>query len=317
MSWSVRDAKCIPPQREEVLDWHHEFTRAELARLAYGHAPEGEQDWHVFQEGDTVFCHRHGTGDTSAAYRIQLRSGHVFRAWVNADLQEEADKSRQVLEYLLGTLVLSKPVGEPILFCDPSPKRKPFQNRKAISVEKAGIELISEPLQTSNSELIVFGARDTGVMQSGAAGAIRGVAGSEVEEYAKIGLASTHRQLGDVVFTSSGKLDVSGVVGLAHIVSILTKNDDWQPNLEALEEGVLRCLEFAEDLRLRSVTFSAVGSGAGRVDGMECARMMLSAVRRHRQSAPDWPMSITFSLPSSEDFDAFTVVRSSPDSAGR
>ena len=120
-------------------------------------------------------------------------------------------------------------------------------------------------------------------------------------------LSTTDRQVGDVAFTSPGRLERQGVLVLAHIVSIIkhTPQGSWCPHPEKLSAGVARALQFARHLQLHSAAFSALATGEGRVAPAESAHLMLQGLLDYRRDNPDWPLAVTFALPTEVDLEAF------------
>jgi O-acetyl-ADP-ribose deacetylase (regulator of RNase III) len=170
------------------------------------------------------------------------------------------------------------------------------------------ITLTRVPLPEGGADMIAYGAKDTGGMGGGAAQAILKAAGEELQDALRKELARSSRKVGTVVVTRSFRLEQTGPFWIAHIVSIIrnTPQGAWCPEPERLADGVYRTLEEAERLGLIHVTFSALGTGEGRVPPLTTARIMSDSVMRYFRTVRDSLLSVKFSLPSDRDFDAFS-----------
>lgn len=172
----------------------------------------------------------------------------------------------------------------------------------------ARILLRQVPLEASKAEAVGYGAKDTGEMGGGAAGALLLEAGSELQDEARRQLAKLNREIGDTFLTPAyGRLAQAGTRWVVHIVSILkhTPQGAWCPHPEKLEEGVYRALELLSEKRVESFAISALATGEGRVTPDLSARLMLGAMRKFFRLHPDSPMQVTVCLPSDRDLAAF------------
>lgn len=174
------------------------------------------------------------------------------------------------------------------------------------------VSLTRDPLQVLNVEAVGYGAKDTGEMGGGAAAAILTAAGPEIVPVLKLQLAGLPRRVGDVALTDSFQLRGSGIKWIIHIISIIkhTPQGAWCPQPTRLADGVSAALTAAADAGARSVAFSALGTGEGRVDPRDAARHMFQGVQAFRQKPGAPELRILFSLPSYRDFEVFQSVLS-------
>jgi O-acetyl-ADP-ribose deacetylase (regulator of RNase III) len=123
-------------------------------------------------------------------------------------------------------------------------------------------------------------------------------------------LATSPRAVGDVVVTDSFKLQPMGVRWIVHLISIIkhTPQGAYCPHPERLRQGVAAALHAVSELGARSIAFSALGTGEGRVDPRDAARYMLEGVRAFNEAKPRSGLAVTFSLPSYRDYEAFVSV---------
>lgn len=170
------------------------------------------------------------------------------------------------------------------------------------------IVLTQGPLEESGAEVVAYGAKDTGEMGGGAAGALLVAAGSPLEDAARRELARTEREVGVCFITPAfGKLLAHGTHWVCHIVSIIKHTDQgsWCPFPQKLEAGVERALELADEKGALSIAFSALGTGEGRVAPELCARLMLDPVKRFLREHPETTLRVLFCLPNDRDLEAF------------
>ena len=68
-------------------------------------------------------------------------------------------------------------------------------------------------------------------------------------------------------------------------------------------------MQTAAGLKARSIAFSALGTGEGRVEPGLAARYMLEGVKAFRDKQPEYTLSVVFSLPSHRDYEAFRSLK--------
>ena len=159
-------------------------------------------------------------------------------------------------------------------------------------------------LEEMTVDVVAYGAKDTGEMGGGAAAAILGAAGPELLVALRAELARSTRQVGEAVLTDAFGLRKRGIRWIAHVISIIknTPEGAWCPHPEKLHDGVLKALELSAQKGARSIAFSMLGTGEGRVPPADAARSMLRAVQEfHRKGGS---LEVTFALPTFRDFDA-------------
>lgn len=304
--------------QEELIDWDRRFTAVEMDRISVGFRPRDMDDkWLVFQEGNWIFCHRSWTG--LCVYKLLVKDGRITKVFRNAGQEQlgptSGEEDAQVLDFIFNQVLLGKSSRRDghsleehaVLGNAPGD----LYHRKPLDPELASIQLSERPIQECKAELLGYGAKDTGEMGGGASLALSLAAGPQLADMAAVALTATNKQIGDVAFSSSLKLERDGVLALAHIVSINkhTPEGAWCPKPEQLDGGVQRALEFARNVQLHSVAFSALGTGEGRVSPEDSARYMFSAIYRYRSENPEWPLAVTISLPTPVDFQAFQQVQ--------
>lgn len=171
----------------------------------------------------------------------------------------------------------------------------------------SSITLTREPLQHLKVDAIAYGAKDTGEMGGGAAAAVLTAAGPELLTELQAKLATSQRQVGDVLLTDSFQLRSTGIRWVVHLISIIkyTPQGAYCPQPERLREGVCAALAAVSQLGAQSIAFSALGTGEGRVTPSAAAKYMLDGVIAFQQSRCAVELAITFSLPTFRDYEAF------------
>ncbi len=112
-------------------------------------------------------------------------------------------------------------------------------------------------------------------MGGGVAGAIKRRGGPEIEREAT---AQGPIPVGESVVTSAGKLNA------AHVIHAAVMGPDLTTNADYLRRATLSALARADELRLRTIAFPALGTGVGGFSLHECAGIMLDAVTSHAKS---------------------------------
>lgn len=182
------------------------------------------------------------------------------------------------------------------------------------SEEAAPRILLSQGLlEESGAQVVAYGAKDTGEMGGGAAGALLVAAGELLEQASRVELARCKREIGEAYLTPAfGELLQRGTRWVCHIISIIKHTDQgaWCPHPDKLEGGVLRALTLADHRGASTIAFSALGTGEGRVAPDLCARLMIGAARRYVRERNESTLRITFCLANERDYQAFKKVLS-------
>lgn len=165
------------------------------------------------------------------------------------------------------------------------------------------------PLQDMAVDAVAYGAKDTGEMGGGAAASVLAAAGPDLLPALRQALAQSTRQIGDAVLTEGFRLKDQGVRWILHVISILkhTPEGAWCPHPEKLYDGVSKALQLAQSAGARSIAFSMLATGEGRVTPEDAARLMVRAMRDFQRSTPG-ALEIAFSLPTYRDYQAVQAV---------
>jgi O-acetyl-ADP-ribose deacetylase (regulator of RNase III) len=160
------------------------------------------------------------------------------------------------------------------------------------------IEITKGDITELTCDAIVNAANDRLWMGSGVAGAIRRKGGQEIEREAII---AGPIGLGEAIATTAGSLKAKHVIHAAGMGQDLTTSEDL------IRKSTESAMRVAEELKLKSVAFPAIGTGVGGFDPTECARVMLNAVRDFEAASVG---TVIFCLFDSRTKDAFEQVAS-------
>jgi O-acetyl-ADP-ribose deacetylase (regulator of RNase III) len=174
------------------------------------------------------------------------------------------------------------------------------------------ITLSRAPVQVARTEVIAYGAKDSGDMGGVTARDILMAAGAPLLDAINAELGKSGRQVGDVAVTESFGLQSRGIQWICHIIAIIknTPRGTCCPDPKRLADGVSTALERTRTLGAHSITLSALGSGEGQVPPAENARLMLGAAKDFLAKNRDYLLDIEFALTDYRDYDAFEKLRS-------
>ncbi|OFW29588.1 MAG: hypothetical protein A3J28_12165 [Acidobacteria bacterium RIFCSPLOWO2_12_FULL_60_22] len=135
-----------------------------------------------------------------------------------------------------------------------------------------GIEIIQGDITEADTEAIVNAANNDLELGGGVAGAIRRKGGPAIqEECNQIGRVP----IGEAAITGGGKLKAKYVI---HAASMQLGGRTTAENLEASTRNSLRR---AEEKKVKSIAFPAVGTGIAGFDTQRCAEIMLRIAAAH------------------------------------
>ena len=135
------------------------------------------------------------------------------------------------------------------------------------------IELVEGDITRCKVDAIVNAANNNLWMGSGVAGAIKHQGGDGIESEAiKLGPI----EVGEVVVTGAGRL------AARHIIHAAVMGQDLIPTAESIRACTANVLRAAEQIKLRSVAFPALGTGVGGYSLELCAELMGGEFHRHK-----------------------------------
>ena len=133
------------------------------------------------------------------------------------------------------------------------------------------VEVVVGDLTTAQVEAIVNAANSELWMGGGVAGAIKRVAGAEVEDEA---VAQGPIEPGDSVVTSAGTLPAP----IRWVIHAATMGPDLQTSEAYIRMATQSALAAAQDIGAKSLGYPALGAGVGRFPLKRAAEVMVAAV---------------------------------------
>jgi O-acetyl-ADP-ribose deacetylase (regulator of RNase III) len=134
-------------------------------------------------------------------------------------------------------------------------------------------------------------------MGAGVAGAIKKKGGTIIEEEA---VQQGPIEVGEVVVTTAGNLAATYVIHAAAM------GQDLKTDAEKIARATLSSLKRADDLKISSIAFPALGTGVGGFPPGQAAEAMLGALLGHLKAGTTTLQKIVFVLYQDEAVKAFT-----------
>lgn len=134
-------------------------------------------------------------------------------------------------------------------------------------IDKNSIEVVQGDITTEATDTIVNAANNHLWMGGGVAGAIKRAGGEEIEREA---IALGPIDVGNAVITSAGKLQTK------HVIHAAVMGQDLHTNAEKIKAATVSSLKLAEEKKLSSISFPALGTGVGGFSVFHCAKIMLT-----------------------------------------
>ena len=138
------------------------------------------------------------------------------------------------------------------------------------------IMFVQGDIAQQEADAVVNAANNHLWMGAGVAGAIKRAGGREIEAEA---VAKGPIPVGEAAVTSAGRLKARYVIHAA------VMGQDLRTDADKVRRATQATLRRADELRLKSIAFPALGTGVGGFPLDECARIMLDAVEAHAAGA--------------------------------
>jgi len=132
------------------------------------------------------------------------------------------------------------------------------------------LEILDGDIARQPTDAIVNAANNAFWMGAGVAGAIKALGGPQIEADA---MSQGPVEPGECVVTAAGQLAARFVIHAA------VMGQDLRTSAAFIERATSKALAVAEELRLSSIAYPALGTGVGGFPVDECARLMIGAVR--------------------------------------
>jgi O-acetyl-ADP-ribose deacetylase (regulator of RNase III)/ADP-ribose pyrophosphatase YjhB (NUDIX family) len=172
-----------------------------------------------------------------------------------------------------------------------------------MQIKNCQIKIVQGDITELKADAIVNAANNKLVMGGGVAGAIRKKGGESIEDEA---VAKGPIRIGQAVYTQAGNLPAKFVIHAA------TMGMDFATDQVKIRQSCASSLDVAEELKIKTIAFPALGCGVGNFPYLACAKIMAQEVFRHIRETPDSSLrEIIFCLYGKEAYDVFneTVTR--------
>ncbi len=141
-----------------------------------------------------------------------------------------------------------------------------------VKVGRATIEVVQGDITEQETEAIVNAANSYLWMGGGVAGAIKKKGGQEIESEA---ISKGPIEVGEAVVTGGGKLKAR------HVIHAAGMGQDLKTDAEKIGKVTTNSLLRAEEKKISSLAFPAIGTGVGGLSPHESAKAMIDAVIDH------------------------------------
>ena len=140
------------------------------------------------------------------------------------------------------------------------------------------IEIVKGDITSVEAEAIVNTSNTKLVMDSEVASAIKKKGGVEIEKEA---MAKGPIPVGEVIFTSGGKLDTKYIIHAAN----MEFDDKKMTDIIKIREATKNSLICAEEHDIKSIALPAMGTGIGEFPTELCAETMINAIKNYIDDA--------------------------------
>ena len=167
---------------------------------------------------------------------------------------------------------------------------KDFKNKKIL--------LLQADITDLETDAMVNAANDHLWMGSGVAGAIKAKGGDEIEKEA---MSKGPAKIGEAIVTTAGKLKAK------YVIHAVLMGQDLQTKENYIKDATLNSLKRAEELKLNSIAFPALGTGVGGFPVDRCAEVIINTTAgflRNNQFVKE----VYFVLFHKSDLDVFSLV---------
>jgi O-acetyl-ADP-ribose deacetylase (regulator of RNase III)/ADP-ribose pyrophosphatase YjhB (NUDIX family) len=165
-----------------------------------------------------------------------------------------------------------------------------------MKIKNTEIKIIQADITELKVDAIVNAANNKLVMGGGVAGAIKKKGGKSIEEEA---VKKGPIKIGEAIFTLAGSLPSKYVIHAA------TMSMDFKTDEIKIRDAARNTLKVAEELKIKSLAFSALGCGVGGFDYLASAKIMSQEILKHLRETKSTLKEIIFCLYDKEAFDIF------------
>ncbi len=165
-----------------------------------------------------------------------------------------------------------------------------------MNINDCDIKLVQADITELKVDAIVNAANNRLEMGGGVAGAIKRKGGKIIEDEA---IKKGPIEISDAIATSAGSLAVRYVIHAA------TMGMDFKTDELRIRNSCKNALRVADELKIKSIAFPALGCGVGGFPYLACAKIMAQEVLKHLREQKTNLKEIIFCLYDKEAFDIF------------
>jgi O-acetyl-ADP-ribose deacetylase (regulator of RNase III) len=164
-------------------------------------------------------------------------------------------------------------------------------------IGKIRVKLVQGDITDQDVDAVVNAANNHLWMGAGVAGAIKAKGDAAIEKEA---MSKGPIPVGEAVVTQAGNLKAK------YVIHAVVMGQDLVTSEEYIRLATFNSLKRAEELKLESVAFPALGTGVGGFSVDKCAQTMLAAVREFSDQAR-FVNEIRFVLFGRESYDVWSA----------
>ncbi|OQB12218.1 MAG: O-acetyl-ADP-ribose deacetylase [Candidatus Omnitrophica bacterium ADurb.Bin205] len=165
-----------------------------------------------------------------------------------------------------------------------------------MKIKDTQIRVVMGDITDFNADAIVNAANNKGLMGGGVAGAIKKKGGKVIEEEA---VKKCPINIGEAIFTSAGSLKAK------YVIHASTMGMDFKTDEVKIRNSCRNSLKVADELKVESIVFPALGCGTGGFPLLASAKIMAQETWRYLREEGSGIKEINFCLFSKEAYEVF------------
>ena len=165
-----------------------------------------------------------------------------------------------------------------------------------MKIKNTEIKIVKGDVTDLKADAIVNAANNKGLMGGGVAGAIKKKGGKSIEDEA---VKKCPIDIGEAVFTSAGSLKAK------YIIHAATMDMSFKTDENKIRSSCRNSLKVADELKVESIIFPALGCGTGGFPLLASAKIMAQEVWRYLREEKTSIKEITFCLYDQEAYETF------------
>ena len=165
-----------------------------------------------------------------------------------------------------------------------------------MKIKDTQIRVVMGDITDFNADAIVNAANNKGLMGGGVAGAIKKKGGKVIEEEA---VKKCPINTGEAIFTSAGSLKAK------YVIHASTMGMDFKTDEVKIRNSCRNSLKVADELKVESIVFPALGCGTGGFPLLASAKIMAQETWRYLREEGSGIKEINFCLFSKEAYEVF------------